>query len=140
MADDERPEEEDNSDSLIQEMHSKTGEVVEAHRSAADFDEETLRKMDEIAERARDLRKETEKKEETKVETRKTQAEESRGLGLGFTVAYTLICVPMLGVGIGWFADRATKSTLFMGVGAILGMVIGVVLVIMMVNKANGNQ
>ncbi len=140
MSDDERPKDEDTADSLIQEMHAKTGEVADAHRSAADFDEDTLRKMDEIADRARSLRKANEQKEEVKTETRKVQAEDSKGLGLGFSVAYTLIGVPILGVGAGWLLDRALKSTVFMGVGAIVGMVIGIVLVILMVNKANGSQ
>jgi len=127
--------EEDEIEARIKEMHAKTSEVADKHRSEADFDEDMLRRMDDIAEKARGLRAAGEKKEEAKAETRTVAAEDSKGLGLGFTVAYTIVGVPLLGIGIGWFIDRAAGTTVAKGLGAVIGMVVGVALVMTMINR-----
>lgn len=54
---------------------------------------------------------------------RRADQETARGLGTGLAVAYALIGLPMAGAGLGWLLDKTTKSSVFLPVFAILGMV-----------------
>lgn len=44
-----------------------------------------------------------------------------KGLGAGMASALAIICVPMVGVGLGWLADRGTDSNVFTLIGFIVG-------------------
>ena len=98
---------------------------------APDFDEQ-FRALDEKVSRVRD-QWDTNKKTEAKKLA--SSAETNRGLGIGMSVAYTIIGLPLVGFGIGVAADQATGSTIWRGVGGFLGSVIGVVGAIILLNK-----
>ncbi len=95
------------------------------------------RKMDEIAFKAKALRGDQTKQEQVRTERREVTAEDSRGLGVGLTAAYSLLGCCAVGIGIGWLVKQATGMQIFVGLGALLGMVIGVVMMIFLVNRAN---
>ncbi|MBV6457626.1 MAG: hypothetical protein HONBIEJF_00741 [Fimbriimonadaceae bacterium] len=65
----------------------------------------------------------------------KQDAESYRGLGVGLTIAYTILGFPMIGIGIGWLIDRNNPGGSAMGIGAILGSFIGVGAAIWMLSR-----
>ncbi len=51
-------------------------------------------------------------------------AESTRGLGVGLTIAYAIIGVPLVGFGAGWLLDRAMGGgTLWQALGTVFGAV-----------------
>jgi F0F1-type ATP synthase assembly protein I len=58
-----------------------------------------------------------------------------RGLGVGLTIAYTIIGLPLVGLAIGWALDTAaTGGNLFRALGCVAGMTLGVFMAIRMMN------
>lgn len=99
------------------------------------LDEEFERRMKSLEERAsahRELR-ENEKREQE----RRTRGDRdaARGLGLGLSVAYTIIGLPVFGYGVGWLISRSTGSTTVAGFGMLIGAVLGIAVAIVMLNR-----
>jgi len=70
----------------------------------------------------------------------KQDAESYRGLGVGLTIAYTILGFPMLGIGIGWLIDRNNPGGSAMGIGAIVGSFVGVGAAVWMLNRQSHGQ
>lgn len=65
--------------------------------------------------------------EERKLETSSfTAGGLGRGTGIGLSIAYALLGLPMVGFGLGWLADRGTDSNVFAIVGFCLGGAAGI--------------
>lgn len=58
------------------------------------------------------------------------------GLGVGLSVAYTLVGMSLAGFGIGWLIDRGSGSYIAQGIGTLLGATIGLVAGIYTIIKA----
>lgn len=63
--------------------------------------------------------------------------ESGRGLGIGLTVAYMILGLPMFGAGVGWLIDRQVGGKFWIGVCTLMGAVLGLTLAIMTINKAD---
>lgn len=99
----------------------------------AEFDER-LRRMNRSVTRAGQARKnEANKKERERAQER----ESARGLGIGLTVAYTIIGFPLLGAGVGFLIDRSTGGTAGVTLGTVLGVGLGMAAAIFMLNRAS---
>ena len=98
---------------------------------APDFDAK-LRDLEARAQAAKDRR-------EVKASTERKQlarsAEDARGLGMGMAVAYTIIGLPIAGIGIGWLIDQSQGTTIFRGFGAVIGSILGIVGAMLMLNR-----
>lgn len=103
----------------------------EGERIDAEF-QDRLRKLDERAEEAS-----TKRKVETQ-ETRRKQASDKSstlGLGVGLSVAYTIIGFPIFGWLVGKLIDNQTGSVMANGFGMLIGAVLGIVGALMILNK-----
>jgi F0F1-type ATP synthase assembly protein I len=123
------------------ELYEGLGESVDAQRTEAakvhDEFESKLSALDEKIDRMRSARQ----KEERQVESsRVTDRADARGLGVGLSIAYAIIGLPLLGAGLGYLADRATDSNVWSGLGAVAGAVVGIVHAILMLNKHNPDK
>lgn len=58
------------------------------------------------------------------------------GLGVGLSVAYTLVGMSLGGWGIGWLIDRGSGSSIAQGIGTLLGATLGLVAGIYTIIKA----
>ncbi len=76
-------------------------------------------------------------------EARKIEAEQkqkgdreaTKGLGLGMSVAYAIIGVPVFGYGIGFLIDKSSGSTTFAGFGMLIGCLVGIAVAVVMLGK-----
>lgn len=76
-------------------------------------------------------------------EARKIEAEQkqkgdreaTKGLGLGMSVAYAIIGVPVFGYGIGFLVDKSSGSTTFAGIGMLIGCLVGIAVAMVMLSK-----
>ena len=76
-------------------------------------------------------------------EARKIEAKEkatsdreaTRGLGLGLSVAYAIVGVPVFGYGIGLLVDKSSGTTTWAGIGMLIGALIGIAVAIVMLSR-----
>ncbi len=62
------------------------------------------------------------------------------GLGVGLSVAYTLVGMAVAGWGIGWLIDRGSGSAIAQGVGTLIGATIGLAAGIFTIIKAQSKD
>lgn len=96
-----------------------------------DFDER-LKDLEARADAAKQRRTVKANTERRKMES---DAESNRGLGIGLTVAYAIIGVPLFGIGIGFALDNAMGTQVYRGVGALIGSVAGIVGAVVILNR-----
>lgn len=99
------------------------------------FDE----KLADLERRAIEAKARREEAESRKSKALKKDAESHRGLGVGLTVAYTIIGMPLLGIGIGWLIDVNQGTQAYRGLGALIGSVLGVIGAVIVLQR-HGNM
>lgn len=70
----------------------------------------------------------------------RSEASSARGAGLGLTVAYMIIGVPMFGAGIGWLIDRQGGTTHWIGLCTFFGAVLGVTIAVLTLQRHNSDK
>ncbi len=115
----------------------KTGERL--REEAPGIDEGLDRGLAELEERARKARGEHEARKLREARRAESEAESYRGLGVGLTIAYVIIGVPILGAGVGWLLDRAASSSQWTAIGTVGGAAVGLALALAILNRASRN-
>lgn len=105
--------------------------VSEAVPELPNFDDR-LARLEQAAREARG-RHETVKHEQARKQT--SDGESARGLGIGLTVAYAILGMPLLGAGLGWLIDRQMGTSNYMGILCTIGAIVGVVFAVMTTNR-----
>lgn len=67
----------------------------------------------------------------------RSTGEASRGLGVGMTVAYAIIGIPLFGAGGGWLLDRALGGNAWQPILTVAGAFLGVGFAVFVLNKHN---
>ncbi len=115
---------------------------VETHREEVGLDEDMesrLRRIEEMAQTAR-TRRGTGLSSPEKSREMKSDREAARGLGLGLSVAYTIIGLPMFGLAVGWLLDKNTNSNIFKPAFVVGGAALGIVIAIVMLNREQNRK
>jgi F0F1-type ATP synthase assembly protein I len=128
----ESPSHEESSDPL-----SKLEAEAEAARrklDAVDDDfDARLKRFEEVSTPILERRKAAKHQE---AKTTRSDREASKGLGVGLMAAYTLMGTPIGCALIGYLADRAAGTDrLYTGLGAVIGMVLGLVGMLFVLKK-----
>ena len=105
--------------------------------SEALFDAEFENRLQRLHERANRAKAANESVKREKERNLAADRESAKGLGIGLTIAYTIVGLPLAGAGIGWLIDRSTNSTQGVGIGAVVGAALGLAMAILMLNKQN---
>lgn len=117
-------------------------ENVRAERPSDTLDDEFDAKLRSIEERARTAR--TRKSTGLKSPERDRQLESdrsaARGLGVGLSIAYTMLGLPVFGWGVGWLLDRNTDSNVFVPLFTLGGAVVGIAMAVYMVNREQNRK
>lgn len=109
--------------------------VRQAQGEIAEIDDEFHERLRALEQRAEDAHGGYQKKEAEKQRAQRSDGESSRGLGVGLSVAYTILGMPMVGAGIGWFVDKQTGLKVFLGLGTVGGAVLGVVFALVILSR-----
>jgi len=111
---------------------------MESPRRASRFDEvdaefdEHIQKFDRRAKVSIQGRR----KQESYRKSQSTQdGESAKGLGEGLTVAYVIIGFPLLGAGLGWLLSGGRDTQNWMALGVVIGMGLGMVFGIFLLNR-----
>lgn len=128
---------EDELDRRIREMGlDEAPSIREAKQKGDAIDDEFAERLRALEEKAR-----THKliRDDQKLEMQRKQESDrdsARGLGIGLSIAYTLIGCPILGLIIGFFLDGPAGMT-YKNWGVGLGSLLGIALTFTLVSRAN---
>ncbi|HSI73509.1 MAG TPA: hypothetical protein VK934_10055 [Fimbriimonas sp.] len=116
-------------------------EAVKESRRGHDalFDDEFEQRLSEFHGRVDTLKEAREAKESVVARDRSREKESARGLGVGLTVAYTIIGMPLVGAGLGWLLDRAFGTQIFVGIGVVALGAFGMVFAIVVLSRNNSS-
>lgn len=112
-------------------------EEEEKDNRFGDFDPDFNEKLDGFSKKVDKIKASREEQARDKARRQKGERDSSRGLGVGLTIAYMIIGLPLLGAGIGWLVDGRTGGTTWIGIGTVIGGVLGVFAAISIMNREN---
>ena len=101
------------------------------------LDDDFNDRFQEIDRRAEDEKVRREKIRAQEAKKNASIAEDAKGLGVGMTVAYTIIGLPLAGAGIGWLLDREAGGRVFITFGTLLGAALGIAMAVFILNREN---
>ncbi|MFW5697189.1 MAG: hypothetical protein ACOCX1_01360 [Fimbriimonadaceae bacterium] len=108
-----------------------------ARRDWTEKEADMERRLAEFSQRSQSVGSKYRARQARETEERRSTQESSKGLGVGLTVAYVIIGVPLVGFGVGFLIDRATGSEIWGSTLGLLGAFAGVALTIYIVNRSN---
>lgn len=131
---------EEELDRRIRELGLDASPTDNAKAEADKIDDEFAARLQALEDKAR---KQKLIRENTARETQRRQnsdASGTRGLGIGLSVAYTIIGMPLFGVAVGWFLDERSGTLIYRNLGVLIGSVLGIVGAIVILSRANRQE
>lgn len=121
-------------------MPDQTPEEIadEARRKIDEADAEFADRLKSLEERAAQSKSRRETQAKQKAKEDQSSAEAAKGLGVGLTVAYAILGMPLAGLGIGWLIEKMGGPAGWQSGLIVLGATLGVVFAIVFVNKVQG--
>ncbi len=111
--------------------------IENAKQEAAKIDAEFEEKLRALEAKAQD-RQSIRENQQREIKRKMTGDRDSaKGLGVGLSIAYTIIGLPLVGVVIGWFLDERSGTQVFKGIGVLVGSVLGIVATVIMLSRTN---
>ncbi len=101
------------------------------------FEDEFGERIKALEQKAHKAKSVQQAKQETVRKAEATGTATGLSLQQGLTLAYTIIGLPLLGVGIGYGIDAATGGTHAKEIGMLIGSVVGIWMAFVLVNRAN---
>jgi F0F1-type ATP synthase assembly protein I len=113
--------------------------VVEIPEVRVDpFDDAEFRsRYEEISNRAKVIQEKRAAAVKTQAKKEKSDRESAKGLGVGLSIAYTILGMPVAGYLIGWAIDGNSVVQTGRNFGTLIGAFIGVAAAVMMMNRTN---
>lgn len=115
----------------------QTPSIDKAREEAAKIDEEFGERLKALEEKAKTVKEVRDNQNREKARKLESDRETAKGLGLGLSIAYTIIGLPILGAVIGWFLDSRMGGQTFTSLGVLIGSVLGIVAAVFMISRAN---
>jgi F0F1-type ATP synthase assembly protein I len=115
-----------------------TSEIADEARKKLDAIEDDFDSRFADLEARAKASKTTQQRRESRVAAeQKSDRESARGLGIGLSIAYTILGVPLGFFGIGYLIDKASGTTIWQNALGLTGCALGVGTAIWMAQKAN---
>lgn len=120
----------------LEKLAAKADEI-KAPKLDEDFEAKMGEKLADIESRSRIAQRRVEKDQTERSGIVSTDQESYRSLGIGLTIAYALIGMPVLCFGIGYGVDYLTGGNWGKALGTLLGAVAGLWYAIMILNRTS---
>jgi F0F1-type ATP synthase assembly protein I len=134
----EEPPELDELELRLQEIDKRIADAGQTGRaSAANFDDDLEAGLKRVESRAAEAKAAQEALRSEAERIGAADGDSARGLGVGLSIAYTIIGVPLLGVLVGWIVDSQLGTNVWKGLGMLIGAVIGIALAFVFLNRTN---
>jgi F0F1-type ATP synthase assembly protein I len=118
------------------EVARRLEEIQEGVRTERpDFDAEFEERLSALERRAGKVRTRREGQVVEEKRRRELQQSDAKGLGVGLSIAYTIIGLPLVLAGVGWLIDRRLETDLYMGLGMVIGAFAGVMMAFVILNR-----
>lgn len=118
----------------------QTPSIEKAKEDAAKIDDEFSERLKKLEDKARQQKLIRDNRSHETNRKARDDAESAKGLGVGLSIAYTIIGLPLLGVGIGWFIDTRLGTQTYRSIGVLLGSVLGLVGAVVLLSRINRNE
>jgi F0F1-type ATP synthase assembly protein I len=129
---------EDELDRRIRELGLDDSPSIEQARQATDkIDDDFEARLKSLEERAKSQKLIRDNKEREVVRKQNAERDSARGLGIGLSIAYTIIGLPVLGLIIGYILDGGNASQTYKSIGVLAGAALGIVMTFVILAKAN---
>ena len=121
-------------DPRLQQMQD-LAETLRVEDTAADIHEEFDEKLKHYDQRFAQEKSIHEARKVEAEQRQKSDRESTKGLGLGMTLAYAIVGVPVFGYGIGFLVDKSNGTTTYAGIGMLIGCLVGIAVAVLMLSK-----
>ena len=130
------PEPDDSIEKGLEELKRQAEELkVESKGDQIDAEfDERMRRLESRVQESKAIRESKQREEKRQLEG---DRESARGLGIGLSIAYTIIGLPLFGYGVGYFIDQSTGGTAAKGIAMMIGAVAGIGMAFYMINRQN---
>lgn len=128
------PEKEDRIEQGIQDLQRQADELkVESKGEQIDAEfEERMRKLEERVQESKTVREALQRETKRQLQS---ERESARGLGIGLSIAYTIIGLPLFGYGVGYLIDQSTGGQAAKGIAMMIGAIAGIAMAFVMLNR-----
>lgn len=128
------PEKEDPIEKGLQDLQRQADELkVESKGEQIDAEfEERMRKLEERVQESKTVREAQQRETKRQLQS---ERESARGLGIGLSIAYTIIGLPLFGYGVGYFIDQSTGGQAAKGIAMMIGAIAGIAMAFVMLNR-----
>ncbi len=112
-------------------------EVAKQQRKNGDalFDAEFEQRLEAFHGRVDKMKETRQEKERDTHRTQVRDRDSARGLGIGLSIAYTIIGMPLAGAGLGWLLDRALGTQTFVGIGVLVFGALGMFVALFVLSR-----
>ena len=129
---------EDELDRRIRELGLDESPSLEKARQEADkIDDDFEARLKSLEDRAKSQKLVRDNKEREVQRKQNSERDSARGLGIGLSIAYTIIGMPILGLIIGYILDGGNTSQTYKSIGVLAGAVLGIVMTFVILARAN---
>lgn len=129
---------EDELDRRIRELGLDDSPGIEKAKQEADkIDDDFEARLKTLEDRAKSQKLVRENKEREVQRKQNAERDSARGLGIGLSIAYTIIGMPILGLIIGYILDGGNASQTYKSIGVLAGAVLGIVMTFVILARAN---
>lgn len=99
-------------------------------------------RLKDLEDRSADARDRFEKKKKIEDQRIRSEGEAARGAGVGLSVAYTILGLPLFGFGVGYLVDRFAigKGTQWQSILGLIGAFVGVGMAVWMLQRPQFKQ
>lgn len=130
------PEQDDSLERGIRDLEKQAAELKvnsKGDQIDAEF-EERMRKLEAKVEESKTVREAQQRESKRQMAS---DRESARGLGVGLSVAYTIIGLPLFGYGVGYLIDNSTGGEAAKGIAMMIGAVAGIGMAFVILNRHN---
>ena len=130
----------DAGESTLLDFEDRINAISEEHRQKLTSDEEFEARMAALHDK--ENRIQSIREAATRIEKRKqvSDGKVAVGMGMGLSIAYTIIGCPLVGFGIGYLLDMQAGTTTMRSYAAMVGIVVGMGVACVRIQKTNRQQ